>query len=118
MSPFRSDGGLSFSGILVTCAKKHSKHTGHTNITWSPRNSWGTTDLLCERFGGDACLEGLPKIQNHVNDRLIADRSIDHRMVNRAVRPFDVEILLDEIDAFPINGIHEQFGFFLTLASS
>jgi len=53
-----------------------------------------------------------------VNDRLIADRSIDHGVVDRAVGPFDLEILLDEIDAFLIDGIHELFGFFLALASS
>ena len=53
-----------------------------------------------------------------MNDRLIADRSIDHGVVNRAVRPFDVEILLDEIDAFPINGIYELFGFLPALAPS
>jgi hypothetical protein len=53
-----------------------------------------------------------------VNASLIADRSIDHGVVNRAVSPFDVEILLDEIKAFPINGIHELFGFLLALAPS
>jgi len=63
-------------------------------------------DLISERPGGDSRLKGLHKIQNHVNDSLTADRSIDHGMVNRAVRPLDVEILLDEIDAFSINDIY------------
>ncbi len=58
------------------------------------------------------------EVQNHVNDGLIADRGIDHGVVDGAVRPFDVEILLDEIGALPIDGIHELFGFLLTLAAS
>jgi hypothetical protein len=53
-----------------------------------------------------------------VNDGLIADRRIDHGVVNGAVRPFDVEILLDEIDALAVNDIHELLGFLLTFAAS
>jgi hypothetical protein len=56
---------------------------------------------FCERSGRDSCIEGVHKIQNHVNDTFIADHSIDHGVVNGAVRPFDAEILLDEIGAFP-----------------
>src|SRR5260370_15704530 len=76
------------------------------------------TDLFCERSGSDPCVEGFHKIQNHVNDGLIADHSIDHGVVNGAVRPLDAEILLDEVAAIPIHGIHELFGFLLTLAAS
>jgi hypothetical protein len=53
-----------------------------------------------------------------VNDGLIADRGIDHGVVNGAVRPFNAEILLDEIDALTVNGIHELLGFLLTLAAT
>ena len=74
--------------------------------------------LSSERSGGGFFADSFHKIQNHVNDRLIADPSIDHGVVNGAVRPFDVEILLDEIDAFPIHCVHELFGFVLALAAS
>ncbi|MGA2458491.1 MAG: hypothetical protein ABSF85_13055 [Terriglobales bacterium] len=53
-----------------------------------------------------------------MNGGLFADRGIDHGVVNNTVRPFDMEILLDEIGAFPINGIHELFGILLALAAS
>jgi hypothetical protein len=74
--------------------------------------------ILRERSSRGSGIEGFHKIQNHVNDGLIADRSIDHGVVNGAVGPFDVEILLDEIGALPIHGIHELFGFLLALAAS
>jgi hypothetical protein len=74
--------------------------------------------FILERSGSDSCIGGLHKIQNDVKDRLIADRSIDHRVVNGAIRPFDVKLLLDEIGAPLINGIHELLGFFLALSGS
>ena len=63
-------------------------------------------NLFCASSGSDSCLEGFHDIQDHVHYRLIADRSIDHCVINGAVRPFNVEILLDKISAFPINGVH------------
>ena len=63
-------------------------------------------------------IDGFHEIQNHVDDGLIADRSIDHGVVNGAVRPFNVEILLDEIGALAVNSIHQQLGVLLTLAAS
>ena len=53
-----------------------------------------------------------------MQDSLVAKRGINHGVVDGAVRPFDVEILLDEIDALAINGIHELLGFLLTFAAS
>ena len=64
-----------------------------------------------DRSGGHFWVEGFHEIQNYVNDRLIAERGIDHAVVNGAVRPFDAEILLDKIGAFPINRIHQLLGF-------
>ena len=45
-----------------------------------------------------------------MKDRRVPDRSIDHGVIQGAVRPFDVEELLDEICAFPVNRIDELFG--------
>src|SRR5947199_7474028 len=66
----------------------------------------------------DFYIDGFYEIQNHVNDGLIANRGIDHGVVNGAIRPFDAEILLDEIDALAVDGIHELPGFLLALATS
>jgi len=52
-----------------------------------------------------------------VNDSLIANRRIDHAVVNGAVRPFDFEILLDEIHALAVYRVHELQRFGLTLAA-
>ena len=59
----------------------------------------------------------LHQIQNHLNDWLIADRGIDHGVVDGTVGPFDVEVFLDEIRAFPINRIHELLRFTRALAA-
>ena len=67
--------------------------------------------------GSDICIKAYHEIQNHVNDNLIADRGIDHTVVNGTVGPFDAEILLNEIHAFSIDGIDELFGFVFTLAA-
>jgi hypothetical protein len=75
-------------------------------------------DQFRGRSGGGSCIEGFHKIQNHVKDCLSADRGIDHGVVDGAVGLFDVEILLDEIDAFPIDRIHELFGLLPTLPAS
>src|SRR5882672_810267 len=75
-------------------------------------------ELFREHSGRDSCVDGFHEVQNHVNDGLIADRRIDHSVVNGAVRPFDAEILLYEIDALAVNGIHELLGFLLTFAAS
>jgi hypothetical protein len=53
-----------------------------------------------------------------LNHGVIADCGIDHGVVIRAVRPLDVEILLDEIGALSIDGIHKLFRFVPTLAAS
>jgi hypothetical protein len=68
--------------------------------------------------GRDFCIDGFHKIQNHVNNGLIADPSIDHGVVNSAVRPFNVEILLDKIGALAVDDIHQLLCFLLTLAAS
>jgi hypothetical protein len=53
-----------------------------------------------------------------MNDSIIADRSIDHGVVNGAIRPFDVEIFLDEINTLAINCVHQLLGFLFALAAS
>jgi hypothetical protein len=53
-----------------------------------------------------------------LNNSLIADRRIDHGVVNGTGGPFNGEVLLDEIGALPIYGIHELFGFVFTFAPS
>src|SRR5258708_40138671 len=84
---------------------------------WLSRRPIGAY-LILEYSGRDSCVDGFHEVKNHMNDGLIADRRIDHSVVNGAVRPFDAEILLDEIDALAVNGIHELLGFLLTLAAS
>jgi hypothetical protein len=74
-------------------------------------------DDLSRRGTTHHCADGVHEIQNHVNDGIIADRCIDHGMVESAVRPFDVEILLDEIMALVVNGIYKLQGFILALAT-
>ena len=58
------------------------------------------------------CVVSLDKAQEHLNDHLLANRSIQHGMINRAIRPLRVKVFLDEIGALAIDGIHEIFGFF------
>jgi hypothetical protein len=53
-----------------------------------------------------------------VNDSLISDGGVYHGVVNRAIRPFFVEVLLNEIGALSIDRIHELFRFLLALAAS
>jgi len=65
----------------------------------------------------DFCIDDFYEIQNHVNDGLIANRGVDHGVVNGAIRPFDAEILLDEIDSLAVYGIHELPSFLLALAT-
>src|SRR5437016_4064879 len=95
-------------------------------ITISLPSTWASvaqsrnlrTAGLQAHLRNDFCIDGFYEIQNHVNDGLIANRGIDHGVVNGAIRPFDAEILLDEIDALAVNGIHELPGFLLALATS
>src|SRR5690349_1499552 len=83
------------------------------------RNEYrGESDLYSRDSGSSSCIEAFHKFQNHANDGLIADRSVDHDVVNRTVRPFYVEIFLDKIGALPIDSIHELFGLLLTLTAS
>ena len=60
----------------------------------------------------------MPGIENHLYDGLIADLGVHHSVINRAVRPFDVEILLDEISAFAVDAIHQFFGFLFGFATT
>jgi hypothetical protein len=89
--------------IMIADIPSMASESAESGVVCAPKRI--ATDLFCERSGSDSCLECFHNVQNHVHDRLIADRSIDHGVVNGAVRPFDVEILLDESDAFPINSI-------------
>src|ERR1700738_2945391 len=70
-----------------------------------------------EHSGRDSGIDGFHEVQNHVNDGLIADRRIDHGVVEGAVWPFDFEIFLDEIGTLAVDAIHELLGFRLALAS-
>jgi hypothetical protein len=70
-----------------------------------------------EHSGRDPGIDGFHEVQNHVSDGLIADRGIDHGVVDGAVWPFDFEIFLDEIGTLAVDGIHELLGFRLALAS-
>src|ERR1700738_488475 len=70
-----------------------------------------------EHSGRGPDLDGFHEIQNHVNDGLIADRRIDHGVIDGAVWPFDFEIFLDEIGTLAVDAIHELLGFRLALAS-
>src|ERR1700722_3768763 len=82
-------------------------------------STWSTPkeDLLRGGWSSDSCVEGFHKIQNDFEGSLLADRRINHGVVNGAVRPFDVEILLQKISALPINRIHKLFGIFLAFAA-
>ena len=57
------------------------------------------------------------RTEKHIHDGLIADRGIHHRVINR-VRPFDVEMLLDEINAFALEAIHQFLGFLFGFATA
>ena len=74
--------------------------------------------VVLESSGVNLCLDGFHEIQNDVNYGRIADGGVDEGVVNGAVRPLDVEILLDEIDALAVDGIHELLGFLGILAAS
>ena len=56
--------------------------------------------------------------QDSLHRPRITQAGIDHEMETMTVGPFDAEILLDEIDALAINGIHELLGFLLAFAAS
>src|SRR5580658_4515885 len=75
-----------------------------------------TADLPCQRR--DRCIQRSHDIQNCMNDSLIADRSIDHGVVNGAIRPFDMKIFLDEINTLAINRVYELLCFLFALAAS
>src|ERR1700680_309900 len=60
------------------CLKSNFSHSVHPIRPGAILRSRGRDGLLCNRSGSHCCLEGLHKIQNHVHDRLIADRGIDH----------------------------------------
>ncbi len=62
------------------------------------------------------CVARFPEIQNHVNGRLVSNRGVHHRLINSAVRPFNIEILLDKLGSLPVDAVNEFFGFLLALA--
>ena len=68
----------------------------------------------CGGLGGG--FEGFCEIPDHVDDGFVADRGINHGVIGSTVGPFMVKIFLDEIGAIAVDGIHELFGFGLTLA--
>ena len=68
-------------------------------------------------LGGQASVNDLHRIENHVNNRPIPDRSVDHGVVNATVRPLDAEIFLYEILALTVDGIYQLFSFDLSFAA-
>lgn len=57
------------------------------------------------------------RIQNDVDYRFISERRIQHAVIDCAIRPFDAEILLNEISAFFVDRVHEMQSVILVLAS-
>jgi hypothetical protein len=93
----------------------------HTTVTIAIIQDGSISDsFFVGRRGSRHCIDGIHEIQIHVNDVLIPDRCIDPGVVYGTVRPFDVEILPDEIVALAVTvtGIHGLMGFRLTLAAS
>jgi hypothetical protein len=56
-------------------------------------------------------------MQNGLNYRFVANGGIEHGVVHRAVGPFDVKVLLNEIGALSIHRVHKLLGFLVTLAA-
>ena len=88
-----------------------SNPIGSTNRRRSSPDTWviECTGYMGYTFGPKGlagCIEGIRKFQNLLNDSLVADRGIDHGVIDGAVRPFNMEVFLDEIGALPIDGIH------------
>lgn len=63
-------------------------------------------------------LIGILETQNHVSNSLVADYRVYHRMVNRAIGPLDVEILLNKIGALPVDVINTFFNLPFAFAAS
>ena len=91
-----------------------SRRTPHR---WA-EHPWTGFGSFVVNSGSDFCVEAFHQIHNHVNDGLISDGGVDHGVINGAVRPFDMEILLNEIGALAIDGIHALLSFFLSFAAS
>ena len=62
-------------------------------------------------------LQHFHEMKNCANHSLIADRGVDHRVIDRAARPLDFEIFFDEFRAFQINRIHQFMGLLLIFAA-
>ena len=43
------------------------------------------------RSGRNTCVHCFHKIQNRVNNGIITDRCVDHRVINSSIGPFDIE---------------------------
>src|SRR6202048_1818289 len=84
----------------------------------SPLSRRKPSNQHARHSGGDSRIDGFHEIQDHADDDLIADCSVQHGVINGAVRPFDSEIFLDEIRAFPVHRIDKLLGFILALSAS
>src|SRR5215471_19913225 len=60
---------------------------------------------------------GIHKIQDHAYGSLISAAGVDHGMVNRAIRPFHVEVFFDKVRALTIYGIDQILGFLLSFSA-
>src|SRR5262245_33379363 len=65
-----------------------------------------------------ARLVSLHKTENHISDALISNHGVQHAVIYRTVGPFGIEIFLDEIRALTVDGIHQFFRIFFTLATA
>ncbi len=63
-------------------------------------------------------LVGVLEIQNHASGSLVAYCGVHHGVVNGAIRPFDIEILLYIIAALAVDTINQLFSFLFALAAS
>ena len=58
-------------------------------------------------------LRAADPIQNQFYDPVVAHRGIDHHIEELARRPFDAEVLADEIRAIHIHGVNQLTGLVL-----
>src|SRR5579864_693785 len=49
--------------------------------------------------------------QNYPKDFFSADRGVYHRLINRTIRPLNIEIFLNEISALSVDCIHQLLCF-------
>src|ERR1700685_4446115 len=61
------------------------------------------------------CLKRSNMLQNHLNDVLISEFRVDHRVVERSTGPLRAEIVTNECSALGVHLGNQLRGLFLTL---